>query len=108
VIGSGATNPYVVRNQSEFKAIMNRQVRIGIIGRDAFWRNAVVVEWEHQYPERKLVEEATAGYLIELDWLDDLKRIAQECFSKIVVGPADPSRRLWLRRFMPTGSDNKA
>ncbi len=87
---------------------MNRQIRIGIIGRDAFWRNAVVVEWEHQYPERKLVAEASAYYLIELDWLDDLERIAQECFSKIVVGPTDPSRRLWLRRFMPTGSDNEA
>ncbi len=87
---------------------MNRKIRIAIIGRDAFWRNAVVVEWEHQFPERKLVAEARAFYLIELDWLDDLKRIAHECFSKIVVAPADPSRRSWLHRFMPSGSDNKA
>ena len=87
---------------------MNRQIRIGIIGRDDFWRNAVVVEWEHQYPERKLVAEASACYLIQLDWLDDLKRIAQECFSNIVVAPADPSRRLWLRYFVPSGSDNQA
>ena len=87
---------------------MKRQIRIEIIGRDAFWRNAVVVEWEHQYPERKLALEASAFYIIEFEWLDDLKRIAQECFSEIVVGPADSSRRSWLRRFMPSGSDNKA
>ena len=98
----------VFHNIYKFKAIMNRQTRIRIIGRDAFWGNAVVVEWEHQYPERKLVAEASACYLIELDWLDDLKRIAQECFSKIVVAPADPSRRSWLRRFVPTGSDSGA
>ena len=98
---------YVVR-QSRVKTIMNRQIRIGIIGRDAFWRNAVIVEWEHQYPDRKLVAETSACYFIELDWLDDLERIAKECFSKIVVAPADPSRRSWLRHFMPSGSDNQA
>ena len=80
---------------------MNRQIRIRIVGRDTFWCNAVVVEWEHQYPERKLVAEASACYLIEPDWLDDLNLIAQECFSRIVVAPTDASRRSWLRRFMP-------
>jgi hypothetical protein len=84
---------------------MNRQIRIEIIGRDDFWRNAIVVEWEHQFPERKLVAEASARYLIEFDWLDDLKRIGQECFSEIVIAPADSSRRSWLRRFIPSGSD---
>ena len=82
---------------------MNRKIRIGIIGRDEFWRNAVVVEWEHQYPERRLVAESKPDYLIEPGWLDDLKRIAQECFSQIVVAPQDPSRRKWLQRFMPDG-----
>ena len=87
---------------------MSRKTRIRIIGRDAFWCNAVVVEWDHQYPERKLVADASSCYLIEFDWLDDLKLVAQECFSSIVVTPSDPSRRSWLRRFMPFGSDNKS
>jgi hypothetical protein len=99
---------FLFHNIYKFKAIMNRQIRIVIIGRDAFWCNAVVVEWGHQYPERKLVAEASDCYLIELDWLDDLKVIAQECFSKIVVAPPDPSRRSWLIRFLPSGSDHKA
>ncbi len=84
------------------------RIRVAIIGRNAFWSNAVVVEWEHQYPERKLVAEASAFYLIEQEWLDDLTLIAKECFSKIAVAPADPSRRSWLCRFIPTGSGIKA
>ena len=84
---------------------MNRQVRIEIIGRDAFWRNAVLVEWDHQYPQRQLVAESSACYLIEAEWLVDLKRVAEGSFSKIVVAPEDPSRRLWLRQFIP--SDNQ-
>lgn len=83
------------------------RIRIGIVGRDAFWCNAVVVEWEHQYPDRKLFAEADACYLIEADWLDDLEVVAQECFSRIVVAPADPSRRSWLRRFVPIRNNNK-
>lgn len=62
----------------------------------------MVVEWEHQYPDRKLVAEGSACYLIEPDWLDELELVAQECFSKIVVAPADPSRRSWLGRFVPS------
>ena len=86
---------------------MNGQIRIEIIGRDAFWRNAVLVEWDHQYPERKLVAESSARYLIETGWIVDLKRVADECFSKIVVGPEDLSRRFWLRQFIPTQGDNQ-
>ena len=86
---------------------MNGQIRIEIIGRDAFWRDAVLVEWDHQYPERELVAQSSICYLIETEWLNDLKRVADGCFSKIVVAPEDLSRRLWLRRFIPTQSDNQ-
>jgi hypothetical protein len=75
-------------------------MRVEISGRDAFWRNAVMVEWEHRYPERKLMREESGSYLIERDWFDDLARIAGECFSKVVVAPPDPSRRLWFRRLI--------
>jgi hypothetical protein len=87
---------------------MNRQIRIEIVGRDTFWRNAVLVEWDDQYPERQLVAESNACYLIETEWLDDLKRVADGSFSKIVVAPEDPSRRLWLQQFIPSQSDNQA
>jgi hypothetical protein len=81
---------------------MNSQIRIEIIGRDAFWRNAVLVEWNHQFPNRKLVAQTSDYYQIESEWLKDLERVADGCFSKIVVAPEDPSRRLWLRRFIPS------
>jgi hypothetical protein len=86
---------------------MNRQIRIEIIGRDAFWRNAVLVEWQHQHPERPLVAESSTCYLIEPEWLVDLERVAGEAFSKIVIAPEDPSRRSWLRRFIPSHSDHQ-
>jgi hypothetical protein len=87
---------------------VNCQIIIEIVGRDAFWRDAVLVEWEHQYPERPLVAQSSACYLIEREWLSDLKNLADGCFAKIVVGPPDPSRRLWLRRFIPFQSDEQA
>ncbi|HEY3026713.1 MAG TPA: hypothetical protein VGJ55_11235 [Pyrinomonadaceae bacterium] len=87
---------------------MTSQIRIEIVGRDAFWRGAVIVEWEHQHPEQKLIEETSGAYLIEVDWLEDLKCIAGDCFSRIVVAPADPSRRLWFRRFLPSGRNREA
>jgi hypothetical protein len=86
---------------------MSSQVRIEIIGRDAFWRGAVIVEWEHQHPERKLIEEANGAYLVEVDWLKDLKCIARDCFSRIVVAPPNPSRRLWFRQFLPPGPSHE-
>ena len=79
-------------------------IRIEINGRDEFWRDAVIVEWEHQYAQRTLIKEAAGSFLIENDWLDDLKRIAEDCFSTIVVAPMDPSRRLLFRQFLPRES----
>jgi len=86
---------------------MNGEIRIEIVGRDAFWRNAVFVEWEHQYPERKLLDHCNHCYLIKTDWLVDLKRVAEGCFSKIVVAPENLGRRLWLRQFIRSQSNNQ-
>lgn len=80
---------------------MSRQLRVEITGRDEFWRNAVFVEWNAQFPERNLVAESNGSYLIPADWLNDLARIAGECFSKVVIAPANPSRRLLFRQLMP-------
>ena len=75
--------------------------RVEIIGRDRFWQNAVMVEWDYQFPERKLVPESDGTYLIEPEWLTDLERVAKQCFSKVILAPTDPSRRQWFRRFVP-------
>ncbi|HYE66629.1 MAG TPA: hypothetical protein VD966_13660 [Pyrinomonadaceae bacterium] len=82
---------------------MKRTIRVEIIGSDAFWRNAVMVEWEYQFPQRKLIAESSGYHLIEADWLDDLERVAGKLFSKVLVAPADPSRRQWFRRLLPNG-----
>ena len=87
---------------------MSSQIKIEIIGRDQFWRGAVIVEWEHQHPQRKLIEDPTGTYLIQRGWLEDLKCIAGDCFSRIVVAPADPSRRLWFRQLLPSSRDREA
>jgi hypothetical protein len=81
---------------------MREAIRVEIVGRDAFWRDAVLVEWRDQHPQRKIETDSGHYYLIEADWLKDLERIAGDCFSTIVVGPADPGRRLWLSHFVPT------
>jgi hypothetical protein len=79
-------------------------IRIEITGRDDFWRDAVMVEWQHQYPQRSLTKDQNGLFVIENDWLEDLKRVASECFSTIVVAPADPGRRTWFRQFLPRES----
>jgi hypothetical protein len=79
---------------------MNSRIRVEITGRDEFWRGAVLVEWEDQYPERKLVAEPGGAFLIDADWLADLSRVASECFSEVVVAAKNGSRRMWLRRLI--------
>lgn len=84
---------------------MTTRIRVEISGRDAFWQKAVLVEWAHQFPDRELIAEADKSLLIKPDWLDDLRRVADQCFSKVIVAPKDPSRRLWFRRLLPRSDD---
>lgn len=81
---------------------MKRQIRVEITAENTFWHNAVLVEWEYQFPERKLVAEPNGHYLIEADWFDDLVRVAEKLFSRAVIAPADPSRRQWFRQLLPS------
>ncbi|MGE0103649.1 MAG: hypothetical protein AB7H86_15015 [Blastocatellales bacterium] len=80
---------------------MQRLIRVEIVGRNEFWRNAVFVEWDYQFPERKLIEEENGFHLIEEDWLDDLQRVAGQCFSKALLAPSDPGRRNLFRKIFP-------
>lgn len=79
------------------------QLRVEINGRNQYWLNAIFVEWEYQYPTRKLVPQSGPYYLIEESWLSDLQRVAQQCFGSAVLAPADPGRRQLFRRLF-TGS----
>ena len=49
-----------------------------IVGRNEFWRNAVFVEWEYQFPERKLEPDGSKFHLIEEEWFEDLRRVAAQ------------------------------
>jgi hypothetical protein len=79
---------------------MERRIRVEIIGRNEFWRDAVFVEWEYQFPERKLEPEKGTFYLIPEEWLDDLRRVAAQCFSQVLLAPQDPGRRQLFRRLL--------
>src|SRR5436309_57925 len=64
---------------------MKQQLRVEIKGRNEYWRRAVMVEWEHHFPQRKLIAEDESYYLIEAAWLEDLRRVASECFSEVLI-----------------------
>ena len=75
---------------------MGQQVRIEIKGRDEFWGRAFHVEWQHQFPTRELIRAGKETFLVELDWMSDLERVADETFCKITRAPENPRRREWL------------
>lgn len=79
---------------------MTSRIRVEIKGRNEFWQNAVLVEWEYQFPQRRLEPELSGFYLIEESWLDDLQRVAAQCFSRALPAPSDPGRRQLFRRLL--------
>jgi hypothetical protein len=79
---------------------MERLIRVEIVGRNEFWRNAVFVEWDYQFPQRKLEPEGKNYYLIAEQWLDDLRRVAAQCFSQVLLAPQDPGRRQLFRKLL--------
>lgn len=82
---------------------MKNTVRIEIIAQSKFWRDAFVVEWEYQHPERRLAHEADGNYLVQSAWLEDLACVASQCFAHVRIAPADPKRREIFRRLLPLG-----
>ena len=77
---------------------MSHRVRIEIVGRNEFWRKAVFVEWDYQFPERRLTPEADGRFLLPADWLADLQRVAAQCFARVLLAPDDVGRRRLFRR----------
>jgi hypothetical protein len=78
------------------------QIKIEIRARDSFWRHAFDVEWEAQFPDRKLIGAGENYYLADSDWLDDLQRVAAQVFCKIVRAPENPQRRRWFSSLLPS------
>ncbi len=84
---------------------MAKQIRVEIIGRNTFWENAVQVEWTHQFPERKMSARGNKFFLIDETWLEDLQRIAHQCFSRAIVAPDDVGKRQLFRKLFRPADD---
>ena len=80
---------------------MERRIRIEIKGKDEFWVRAFHVEWDHQYPDRKLAPDSDSYFLAEPTWLADLERVAAATFCVITRAPDSPQRRRWLSSIIP-------
>ena len=86
---------------------MKKPIRVEITGRNSFWQNAVKVEWEHQYPDRKWIEQGDKYYVIEAAWLTDLQRVAQQCFATAIIAPEDISKRTMFRTLFHSADDDQ-
>ncbi len=71
-------------------------VQVEITGRDEFWQRAFHVEWEHQFPDRKLSQTGRNRFRAHRVWLDDLDRVGRETFCRIVPMPVSRERRRWI------------
>ncbi len=86
---------------------MKKSIRVEITARNTFWQNAVKVEWNHLYPDRKWIEQGDKFYLIEAEWLTDLQRVANQCFASAVIAPEDVSKRNLFRTLFRATADDE-
>ena len=75
---------------------MGRTITIEIKSKDEFWGRAFHIEWQDQFPDRKLIAKGANRFLAESEWMDDLERVAAQTFSSIIRAPDDPGRRFWM------------
>jgi len=75
---------------------VEQRIRIEIKGKDDFWGRAFHVEWEYQFPDRKLASDGAGRFLAENEWLDDLERVGEQTFCTILRAPENPRRREWM------------
>ena len=80
---------------------MKQRIRIDIVGKDLFWERAFHVEWESQFPDRKLASDEAGRFLADREWLDDIERVGGETFCTILLAPENPRRREWLGSLIP-------
>ena len=84
---------------------MESRIRIEINGKDEFWGRAFLVEWEYQFPDRKLTPNGAGQFLAATEWLEDLERVAGQTFCKVVRAPDNPRRREWISSLIPRRAD---
>ena len=84
---------------------MEQPIRIEITGKDGFWEQAFHVEWEDQFPDRKLTSDEGGRFMATTEWLDDLVRVGKETFCTVVRAPQNPRRREWMTSLMPKRVD---
>ena len=84
---------------------MEQRIRIEIMGKDDFWERAFHVEWEYQFPDRKLDPDKSGCLLAPQEWLPDLERVGGETFCTIIRAPDNPRRREWLSSLIARRSD---
>lgn len=75
---------------------MGRRIKIEIRPRDEFWGRAFHVEWEHQFPGRKLIPDGPNHFFAELEWLSDLARVGGQSFCDVTRAPDNLPRRKWI------------
>ena len=80
---------------------MAQQVKIEIKGKDGFWERAFHVEWEDQFPNRRLTSDGAGRFLAPGDWLNDLESVGTRTFCKILRAPENPRRREWISSLIP-------
>ena len=86
------------------KKSVQQQIKVEIRGKDEFWGRAFHVEWEHQFPNRKLLSDGAGCFLTRTEWLDDLERVGSQTFCTILRTPENPRRREWMGSLIPRRS----
>ena len=84
---------------------MEQRIRVEIMGKDDFWGRAFHVEWEYQFPDRKLTSDGAGRFLAENEWLDDLAQVGKQTFCTILRAPENPRRREWINSLFPRRLD---
>ncbi|MFY9553105.1 MAG: hypothetical protein WAV20_03980 [Blastocatellia bacterium] len=84
---------------------MKQQIKVEIRGKDEFWRRAFFVEWDHQFPDRKLSSEDGGHFIARPEWFDDLARVAAQAFCTVARVPENPRRRQWMSSLIPWRND---
>jgi hypothetical protein len=85
--------------------IMEQRIRIEIKGKDDFWGRAFHVEWEYQFPDRRLTSDGADRFVANGEWLEDLERVGGQTFCTIRRAPVSPRRREWMSSLFPRRVD---
>ena len=80
---------------------MEQRIRIEIKAKDDFWGRAFHVEWEYQFPDRRLTLDGADRFVADLEWLKDLERVGDQTFCTILRAPLSPRRREWMSSLLP-------